>query len=323
MSEILSMSKGDEDLSVIENSVDQKPQERKLVDQDSSKSTVATSDDGKSQPEDSMENLYILRFTRCPREFREALLEGPLLQDCQDSMKSVGLEAEMPTGSKIFCKPGLHKNAMEAVRRTFPNLEDMLRPYHVIVTEEFRPLVLQIVNGLPRGFKVKCREESVVARVGESQWVTVDCSCLDRLPRNAPKTEDACAEALPGKVEAPTPDAHQPSKPRKAKKAKGAAKAAGLRKDLEIGPSFDELIPSFPLMPMDPAFAFPFTNPMFAGVSMEPDWSSSYLFRQALEEQQAMLTNAIAVNLQAQRIMFEGMVHQDGQLDEGLLLDRL
>ena len=106
--------------------VDQKPQERKLVDQDSSKSTVATSDDGKSQPEDSMENLYILRFTRCPREFREALLEGPLLQDCQDSMKSVGLEAEMPTGSKIFCKPGLHKNAMEAVRRTFPNLEDSL-----------------------------------------------------------------------------------------------------------------------------------------------------------------------------------------------------
>jgi hypothetical protein len=162
MSEILSMSKGDEDLSVIENSVDQKPQERKLVDQDSSKSTVATSDDGKSQPEDTMENLYILRFTRCPREFREALLEGPLLQDCQDSMKSVGLEAEMPTGSKIFCKPGLHKNAMEAVRRTFPNLEDMLRPYHVIVTEEFRPLVLQIVNGLPRGFKVKCALKETV-----------------------------------------------------------------------------------------------------------------------------------------------------------------
>merc|ERR550514_252136 len=69
---------------------------------------------------------------------------------------------------------------------------------------------------------------------------------------------------------------------------------------------------------MDPAFAFPFTNPMFAGVPPEADWSSSYLFRQALEEQQAMLTNAIAVNLQAQRIMFEGMVHQDGQLDEGL-----
>ena len=56
-------------------------------------------------------------------------------------------------------------------------------------------------------------------------------------------------------------------------------------------------------MPMDPAFALSFTNPMFPGMYPEPNWSSSYLFRQALEEQQAALTNAIAVNLHAQRMM--------------------
>jgi hypothetical protein len=331
MSEILSMPKGDECVSVLEKSVSESKQSvdqsidaasTSASDQNSaqdSKSTTCTSDDGKSQPEDSMENLYILRFTRCPREFRDALLDGPLLQDCQESMKSIGLQAEMTTGSKIFCKPGLYKNAMEAVKNAFPDMEEQLRPYHVIVTEEFRPTVLKIVDGLPRGFKVKCKEESVIARLSESQWVAAECT-WDRMPRNPPKTEEACGEALPRIEEATaTTDAGQPSKSRKAKKAKNAKGAAKGKGHLEIGPLFDEATPSFPLMPMDPALALSFTNPMFPGMYPEPNWSSSYLFRQALEEQQAALTNAIAVNLHAQRMMFEGMGHQD----EGIRLDRL
>merc|ERR1719174_1755888 len=106
----------------------------------------------------------------------------------------MGLQAEMTTGSKIFCKPGLHSNAMAAVESTFPNLQDSLRPYHVIVTEEFRPMVLKIVNGLPRGLKVKCKEESVIARICGSQWVSVECSCLDRLPRKMPQEAEAPVE---------------------------------------------------------------------------------------------------------------------------------
>merc|ERR1719487_1794626 len=105
------MSKADECLNACEGSVP-KSKQRSLSPDGSTtasdpsstqdcKSTAGTfSDDGKSQSEDSMESLYILRFTRCPREFRDALLDGPLLQDCQASMKSIGLLAEMPTGSK-------------------------------------------------------------------------------------------------------------------------------------------------------------------------------------------------------------------------------
>lgn len=234
-------------------------------------------------------------------------------------MKTIGLEAEMTTGSKIFCKPGLHKNALEAVQSAFPNLQDSLRPYHVIVTEEFRPAVLKVVNGLPRGLKVKCKEESVIARIGDSQWVSVECSCLDRLPRKTPQTEEAVVT-----TEAPAPDERQPSKTRKSKKSKGAAKAAGQGQDLEIGPLFDDLLlPSFPAMPMDPALALSMMNPMFPGMVPEADWSSQYLFRQALQEQQAMLTHAIACNLQAQGMMLEGMVPVDGQLDGGLRLDQM
>jgi hypothetical protein len=294
-----------------------------------SKSTVATSDDGKSQPEDSMEALYILRFTRCPREFRDALLEGPLLQDCQETMKSAGLQAEMTTGSKIFCKPRVHSNAMEAVKSTFPNLQDSLRPYHVIVTEEFRPAVLKVVNGLPRGLKVKCKEESVIARISDAQWVSVECTCLDRLPRRAPQPEEASAEPRTGTPEAPASDERKPTKAKKAKKAK-ATKAASFGQDSEIGPLFDDLLlPSFPLAPMDPALAFSFmNNAMFPAVLPEPDWSSSYLLRQAMEEQQAMLTHAIACNLHAQRAVFEGMaplpsMPQTSPHDGALRLDRL
>jgi hypothetical protein len=279
-----------------------------------------SSDDGKSQLEDSMENLHILRFTRCPREFRDALLEGPLLQDCQESMKSIGLQAEMSTGSKIFCKPGLYKNALEAVEAAFPNLQDSLRPYHVITTEEFRPTVLKVVNGLARGLKVKCKEESVIARVSDSQWVSVECSCLERLPRKAQQEVEAPVET--GSAEAAvTADERQPTKSKKAKKSKSNAKASAQAQGLEIGPLFDDIFPAFPMAPVDPAVALSFMNPMFPTVP-EADWSTQYLFRQALEEQQAMLTHAIACNLHAQRMMFEGPV-RDGQADEGIRLDRL
>jgi len=75
------------------------------------------------------------------------------------------------------------------------------------------------------------------------------------------------------------------------------------------------------MAPVDPAVALSFMNPMFPTVA-EPDWSTSYLFRQALEEQQAMLTHAIACNLHAQRMMFDGSAY-DGQFDGGIRLDRL
>jgi hypothetical protein len=205
---------------------------------------------------------------------------------------------------------------LEAVQSAFPNLQDSLRPYHVIVTEEFRPIVLKIVNGLPRGLKVKCKEESVIARISESQWVSVECSCLDRLPRK-PQKEEAPAEAIPGSVEAPAADERQQTKTKKSKKSKGAAKSVPAQgQELEIGPLFDDLFPT-----MDPSLALSFMNPMFPAV-VEPDWSSTYLFRQALAEQEAFLSHAIACNLQAQRVMLDGMVQPDSRHHGGIPLDQ-
>jgi hypothetical protein len=212
---------------------------------------------------------------------------------------------------------------LEAVQNAFPNLQESLRPYHVIVTEEFRPSVLKIVNGLPRGLKVKCKEESVIARISESQWVSVECECLDRLPRK-PQKEEAPVEDLQGNAEAPAPEERQQTKTKKSKKSKSAAKAVAAQgQGLEIGPLFDDLFPAFPVAPMDASLALSMMNPMFPAVVPEPDWSSSYLFRQALEEQQAFLSHAIACNLHAQRMMLDGMVQLDGRTDGGIPLDQL
>merc|ERR1719207_403277 len=133
-------------------------------------SVSSGSDDGNSPSPDAMEDLYMISFTRCPREFRAGLLEGPLLQDCRESMREAGLSTELETGTKIFCKPGLYNAARKAIQR----FEESLRPYHVIVTKEFRPMVMQIVKAFPRALKVKCKDENVIARVGDSDtWVPV------------------------------------------------------------------------------------------------------------------------------------------------------
>merc|ERR1719389_1144533 len=153
--------------------------------------TSSASDDGKSPSPDGMEDLYLISFTRCPREFRAGLLEGPLLQDCRESMHLAGLSTELETGTKIFCKPGLYNAARKAIQ----SCEESLRPYHVIVTEEFRSLVLQVVKGFPRALKVKCKDEHVIARVGDAEaWVPLSVELIDELKESEPKEsqKDEC-----------------------------------------------------------------------------------------------------------------------------------
>merc|ERR1719379_430425 len=229
------------------------------------------SDDGKSPSPDAMEDLYMISFTRCPREFRAGLLEGPQLQDCRESMSLAGLSTELETGTKIFCKPGLYNAARKAIER----FEESLRPYHVIVTAEFRPLVTQVVKAFPRALKVKLKDETVIARVGEAdEWVplSVDAALIESKeaePKDTQKEE--CTTAKKGKA-----------KSAKGKNSPKSSQAVSEEKD-SVGSllpdqslPLDGFLPSFPPVPMvDPAFAFPALNdPAFVQ------------FVQAMEQQQ-------------------------------------
>jgi len=242
-----------------------------------------------------MEDLYLISFTRCPREFRAGLLEGPLLQDCRESMSEAGLSTELETGTKIFCKPGLYNAARKAIQR----FEESLRPYHVIVTEEFRPLVMQIVKAFPRALKVKCKEEHVIARVGNSDaWVPLSVESMSECKEAEPKEtqKDECT-AKKGKA-----------KNTKSKASPKAEQAAPVEKDL-IGallPDHSMPLDSFlpPFQPVDPALGFPILNPA-APLETDPAFVQ---FVQAMEQQQAVFNHAVMLNMHAQQIFRDNLL---------------
>jgi len=257
------------------------------------------SDDGESLSPDAMEDLYLISFTRCPREFRAGLLEGPQLQDCRDAMGLAGLSTELETGTKIFCKPGLYSAARKAIQR----FEEDLRPYHVIVTKEFRPLVMQIVKAFPRSLKVKCKEEAVIARVGHSdEWVPLSSveapvsECKEVEPKDTQK--DECTTAKKGK----------------AKNAKGKNSPKGVKEEKDLisallpdqSMPLDSFLPSFPVPMMDPAFALPTLNPaLTAPLEADPAFMQ---FVQAMEQQQAVFNHAVMLNMHAQRILQDNLL---------------
>jgi hypothetical protein len=266
--------------------------ERSTTASDRNTAASSRSDDGKSPSVDGLEDLYLISFTRCPREFRTGLLEGPVMKDCRDCMQLAGLSTELETGTKIFCKPAVYNAAREAIKR----FEEMLRPYHVIVTAEFRPLVMQIVKGFPRALKVKCKDENVIARVGDSDtWVPV-AEGIESVESQMNESKEAAPMETQKKEEAPQ---------RKAKGTKGSSspKAEAAKKGSEEAQpalpgnalSLDSLLPSFPpVSPVDPALAFPAFNPA-AALETDPAFVQ---FVQAMEQQQAIFNQALVLNMQ-------------------------
>jgi hypothetical protein len=235
------------------------------------------SDDGKSPFADMMEDLYLISFTRCPREFRAGLLEGPFLQDCRKAMGEAGLSTELETGTKIFCKPELYNAARKAIQ----SFEESLRPYHVIVTEEFRPMVMQVVKAFPRALKVKCKDENVIARVGHSeQWVpmSVESDVTECKESEPEKKKDECTMAK-----------KQKAKSTKSKTSPKTEEAVSEEKDL-VGAFLPDQS-----MPLDNFLQCLEADPAFAQ------------FVQAME-QQAMLNHAVMLNMHAQRILQDNLL---------------
>ena len=228
------------------------------------------------------------------------------MEECRECMRSAGLSTELETGTKIFCKPGLYGAARKAIER----VEESLRPYHVIVTEEFRPLVMQVVKGFPRALKVKCKDENVIARVGTSDaWVELPLN-LESLESNVNESKEEAPKEAP-KEECKT------AKQRKAKSTKGknspkAEQAASEEKDClgallpDHSMPLDSLLQAFPAVnSMDP-LAFPMLNTALpAPLETDPAFMQ---FVQAMETQQAMFNHAVMLNMHAQRIIQDNLL---------------
>jgi hypothetical protein len=238
---------------------------------------------------ETMQDLFLIGFSRCPREFRSGLLEGPLLRDCIAAMQSAGHSPELATGTKLFCKPECYASVRKAVER----LEDSLRPYHVIVTDDLRPLVMEIVKGFPRALKVKCKEEDVIARIGSSgKWIPVH--------EQAVATPEK--ECTPVKTEMPK---HPKAKAEQADFA-GASVAdrpLGLDSLLHAGlpaPAPLGLHAGLPAPALDPVLAFP----VFLPLPTLPDFDPALVMRfvQEMEQQQKILNEAFLLSMQTSQI---------------------
>jgi hypothetical protein len=186
-------------------------------------------------------------------------------------MHRAGQSPELATGTKLFCNPACYTT----VRKAIASVEKSLRPYHVVVTEEFRPLVMQVVKSFPRSLKVKCKEEAVIARIGQSgKWAPV-----------------AMEPVMPEESERV---AAQPSQ------KTGCAKADFVGASLQSG-AYDPLMQPFPASPVDPALAFPILYPPFPSFP-EVDQEALVHLMQDLEQHQKMFNDALLLSTHARQI---------------------
>jgi hypothetical protein len=229
---------------------------------------------------ETMQDLILIGFSRCPREFRAGLLEGPQLRETIAAMQAAGQSVELETGTKLFCKPECYTSVRKAIQR----METSLRPYHVIVTGDLRHQVMEVVKAFPRALKVKCKEETVIARVGlAGKW----------LPMHQSEAAAPAENAGPATVQLQLP------KSIKAKTERGAETDFIGARPIDNQLALESFLPPFPMPAVEPALAFPI-YPSYPALP-EVDPALVMHFMQEMEKHQKMIHEALLLSTQVDR----------------------
>lgn len=113
--------------------------------------------------------VHLIQYSRHPQSLRRALLEGPELKPCRDSLAACGFSCEQPSGAKVFVAPEQFEAVLAAIQ------EKDLKPWHVVASEDFEEAVAHAVQQLPSQQQVREKGHS-----------TVECSgCGAQAPRYA------------------------------------------------------------------------------------------------------------------------------------------
>lgn len=102
--------------------------------------------------------MVLLKFSRRPLAFREALLQSPELIAYRKALEEQGFAAELASGAKVFVSPDHYEATIEAIRIS----GWQLFPDHVIVDPSLVDIVEGLVRSLPRGQRVYSRGSTVV-----------------------------------------------------------------------------------------------------------------------------------------------------------------
>lgn len=95
-------------------------------------------------------HVFLLAYSRSPKCFRDALMEGPELSACRSALESKGFQPELHSGAKVLVEPGVYPAVMEAIRLG----GFRLAREHVIVSPHLESTVRKLIDDLPKRAKV-------------------------------------------------------------------------------------------------------------------------------------------------------------------------
>lgn len=128
------------------------------------------------------EKIYLMKFTRNPHELEEVLHAGQLLEPIRDAIRKSGNSCRHPSGATLLVYP----EHVAAVMQSISGFD--LRPFHIIVTESWKPLVYEAVRQIPSRLSVRPRAQQLVTYV--SNFDPEDFLVIVRnfIARSAPKS---------------------------------------------------------------------------------------------------------------------------------------
>lgn len=152
--------------------------------------------------EQTFDSILLLRFTRHPNEFERCLHEGPELEPVRASLKEADLSPRLACGASIFVYPEEYAAAKRAIAK------ESLRPFHIVVSQAFFPLVREAVSSLASRLDVRLRSAQTIAYTSghsSDDFVVVEKTFLG-IPRMLRE---------PGSVVQSTAEAHGAPNPRR------------------------------------------------------------------------------------------------------------
>merc|ERR1712129_539363 len=111
------------------------------------------------EPDQDGFHVHIIEYSRHPQSLRRALLGCDSLMTCRRSLREKGLSPELQSGAKIFVPAEFYEAVVVAVQ----GLEDLrLKPWHVVVSEEFEEAVIAAAASLPSREQVRMKHNLAV-----------------------------------------------------------------------------------------------------------------------------------------------------------------
>jgi len=105
--------------------------------------------------------VYLHQYSRNPKSFQDAILQGPELRDCREALQKAGLSPQLPCGAKLLVKPFEVKPVLEALQLS----GDMqrLNASYVIVGEDFEGALAAAVANLRSSEQVHKKRKSEIS----------------------------------------------------------------------------------------------------------------------------------------------------------------